>query len=501
MLQDMRKAGGDRAPAAAAELGEFYLTGVSTIAPDPDLARQFLEEAADAGDQGAALRLGRALLDGKLLPGDRLEGVTILSELSAQGGRTAARAGRELGAFFLAAAKSDPASAQKARFYLEGAANKGDETARFYLGEALLTGAGLPQDLARGEELLLEVAATPGPFTARAHFALAVHQLSVPSRAAEAREHLEAAATAGLEPARLRLGQELLSGAILAPEPKTALKLLEQLSSENGAEADAANLLLGNFFLNGGAGTKPNPAKARLYLEKAADKKPKLLVNLGRSALAGELGPADGAQALAYFEKAEASGISDAAVYVARVYLNGAPGVARNVGKGITLLEQTAASGNAFAAREIIAVYRGDGVKNHKRDLDKARAYFEAFKSIGASDEVLSEEALLSIAATTGDLEGDSTVFNRIPASRQGDAIRRVLSIEPKAAVYITQQRLKSAGLYTAGLDGVAGRGTLGAIAKACGVGQPDACGSKPLQGKTLDFIVTNYPLAAAASN
>jgi TPR repeat protein len=501
LLQELRNAGGEHASAATAKLGEIYLTGVAAIPPDPAMARQLLREAAAGGNKDAALRLGRALLGDKIPDGDRLEGVAILSELSVSEGSTGARAGRELGTFFLASAKEDPASAHKARFYLEGAAEKGDESAKFYLGEALLKGAGLPQETARGKELLIGIAGASGPYAPRANFALAVFQLSVPADAVEARTFLEASASAGFKPAQLRLGEELLSGQTFAPEPKAAIKILEQLSSEGGTEADAANLALGTFFLKGGAGIRANPDKARRYLEEAAAARPRIFVNLGRAAFAGELGPADGKKALAYFEKAQAANVSDATSNIARVYLAGAPGVPRNVDKGIELLEQATQSGSSYAARELIAIYRGDRGKGGKPDLEKARSYLEAFKSVGDADEVLFEEALLSIANASGDLGDDTLAFNRISPSQQADAIRRVLSIEPKAAIYIVQDRLKSAGLYTAALDGISGVGTLRAISTACGDGEPGECGSEPLQGRTLAFIVTKYPPAASASN
>ncbi|WP_341486009.1 tetratricopeptide repeat protein [Thioclava sp. GXIMD4215] len=123
---------------AASELARLYLEGGTGLTPDYAAAADWAERAAQGGDSRGYLYLGKIYMDGLGVPVDTAKAKDYFHKGEAAGDM---KAPRYLG--LIAKAEGDDKTA--ATWFAE-AAEAGDITSQFYLGQAYETGAGVPQD-------------------------------------------------------------------------------------------------------------------------------------------------------------------------------------------------------------------------------------------------------------------------------------------------------------------------------------------------------------------
>lgn len=335
---------------AAFVLGSYYLSGEGA---DRQLAQTYLGKAVGAGHGYAPIVLGQALLKGEQLAFDPAAGIALLEDQIAAD-RNAADAAFTLGTFFLTGAGDVAADGERARAYLERAMAAGHPLAPVVLGGALLEGDLIDIDASAGLALLnAQIAA--GNNIADTAFLIGSFYLTgggdVAADPARARDYLERAIAAGHGYAPVLLGQALLKGDQLVPDPAAGIALLDAQIADGKNVADAA-FNLGSFYLGGGDGVAADPSKARLYLEKAvAAGHGYAPIVLGQELLKGDRITADPAAGVALLEGQVGDGvnIADAAFNLGAFYLTGGGGVAADGEKARAYLGQAIAAGHGYA--------------------------------------------------------------------------------------------------------------------------------------------------------
>lgn len=162
---------------------------------------------------------------------------------------------------------------------------------------------------------------------------------------------------------------------------------LEQLQAKAAAGDGTAVMALGNLFAGVGA-VAPDGAKAVQYFEQAAAAGNGLaLVRLGDLYREGALIPADPVKARALFEKARDAGVGMASQRLAVALVEGSFGET-DAPKGMEMLQDLAAKGNAVAAMSLGNYYSG-AVPGIAADGAKAVQYFDLAGSAGNSNALL----------------------------------------------------------------------------------------------------------------
>lgn len=310
-------------------------------------ARAYLERASAAGHKDAAVVLGRALIRGDGLTQDITGGSRLLQQQSESGPNPGAAA-FELGAYLLE--KGTPEEIANARAWLQRATDAGYSRAATTLGRWLLKqeDAG---DRADGLALL-EGQIEAGKDVSTATYALGAFYLSgEAANPKKAQSFLEAAVAAGNKDALLALGRALLSGKGVGKDPAAAAPLLQRAIDE-GKGVAAAAMDLGTLYLKGANGVPANPAKAKRYLEIAAEAGDKRAsTTLGRAILRGELpGSASAAVAMLRLQIADGRDVATAAFELGQFYLKGGDGIAADAAKANRYLEQAGVAGRKDAS-------------------------------------------------------------------------------------------------------------------------------------------------------
>ena len=244
------------------ELSRFYTDGTGTEV-DVEKARQWLTEAASAQVPDAQFALANSLLSGP--EADPVSAVPLLQGAASRGHVPSQRV---LGTLYLTGADGVPPQAEEAEQLLIIAARAGDISAINNLGTAYLSGAVLQRNTETGITLL-ERASDAG--LARATFTLArVHErgAGVPENAAKAMRLYRTAVSQGSNPARMHLGELVLSDSFPGGvAPHTAVPWVMSLVEQG--ENDAATSWMETQAAHG-----VRPAQAALgawYLDQGLD--------------------------------------------------------------------------------------------------------------------------------------------------------------------------------------------------------------------------------------
>ncbi len=245
-------------PYAMEELGQIYLTGEGVKA-DPAKGQEYLERSIAAGRVGAQIKLGDALVKGKLLPKDTVFGLKLLEE----------------------------------------AATK-DHWGKFVLAEHLLSDKTL-KNFSRALGLLRSAADSGNPYALEMLGQIYLNGDGVAADSKLAREYLERAMAAGSIGAQVKLGEALIRGKGLPKDPAEGLKLIETAALTN----QWGQLSLGNMLLSGEL--PRDVSRALKLLHSAADSgNAYALERLAHVYLAGEGVPADPKRGQEYRERASA---------------------------------------------------------------------------------------------------------------------------------------------------------------------------------------------------
>ena len=229
-----------------------------------------------------------------------------------------------------------------------------------HLGEALVTGEGLPRDVAKGLQLL------------------------------------EAAAVTDAE-AKLVLGRLYLAGTALPRDVAKGTTLLEAAAA---AGKIAALDILGTAYL-GGSGVPADARKARDYLQRAtAAGSTSAKRHLGEALVTGEGLPRDIAEGLQLLETAAATD-AEAKLVLGRLYLTGTS-VPRDAARALELFEALASTGDGRGLQTIGTSYLW-GI-DLKADVGKGRIFLVRAGDLGQGGAW----ALLAQAAALGKLGNKS---------------------------------------------------------------------------------------------
>ncbi len=364
-------------PAVAGRiLGEAYLRGLLTPAPDLDKAIVWWKRAGDAGDVPSILLMARFY-----------EGQFGFPELS------------------------DPKAALDA--YTK-AANLGDAGAMAALGSRYLSGDEKLRDEKKGREWLKKAIAAK---EYSAYLALGDYEENVKKDPKAALAEYERGKDAGQIDCTLRAAQFYLEGKGTEKDVARGTALLEKAAE---AGSPVASFRLAVLSLNA---TKPDLLNGYKHLVMAASGNlPEAQNELGLFYLSGKLIAADGVAGVAWLTKAAQSGYPQAQNNLATLYERGAAGVERNLENAGQLYTLAANQGHGPATLALARLLdSGTGtVPDHVKAW--ALASLAAERKAEGADELVKE-----ITAKLTDKE-------KIEAKKQLEDIKSGKTADPKPA-------------------------------------------------------------------
>lgn len=336
--ETLESAAKDDPSVAGRILGEAYLRGLLTPAPDPDKAVFWWKRAADAGDVPSILLMGRFY-----------EGQFGFPELK------------------------DPKAALGC---YSKAADLGDAGAMAALGSRLLSGDEKLRDEKKGREWLKKAIAAK-EYTA--YLALGDFEENVKKDPKAALAEYERGKDAGQIDCTLRAAECYLTGKGTDKDSTRGTALLEKAAEAGSA---AASFRLAVLELNV---EKPDLLTGYKHLVMAANGNlPEAENELGLFYLSGKLASADTAAGVAWLTRAAQGGYPQAQNNLATLYERGAAGVTRNLENAGQLYSLAANQGHGPATLALARLLN-EGVGT-KADPVKALALATLAKERGAED-------------------------------------------------------------------------------------------------------------------
>ena len=297
----------------------IYLVAVLTeqgvgVRADPTAAIPLYRHAAELGVRAAQVRWGLALIEGRLVVQDLVNGESWLRRAALAGDAEAAAL---VGDLSIKNGQLPPNYAQAANWYRQ-AAEAGHKAAARALGSLYLTGAGVARD------------------------------------AEEAARWLRVSAEAGDQASQVDFANLLLQGAGGPEGPASVARWFEQAASSGDLVA-AFNL---GLCLAGGVGVDRDEQQAAQWLRRAAEGVPDAQYMYGRMLAEGRGIAPDLEEARAWFQRAADAGASDAQVALAEMMANGRGGP-RDTAAALALFEKAAAKEHSGAMFALGALHGG----------------------------------------------------------------------------------------------------------------------------------------------
>ena len=382
-------------------------------------------QAAEAGDLKAKSALGRILTDGYYLPADIARGLPMLEEAAQAGDLEATTA---LGSALLWGG-AVPADPPRAQVLLAEAAAKGSTAAQTTLGEQLIGGWILPRDVTAG------------------------------------RRYLNAAIAAGEPKAELALGGLYLYGIGVKQSDTRALELFEAAAQKDQGKGlwQYGEMLMWS---------ERNARKAEGYLNEAADMgQTSALATLAEGAMYGYLGGGSASRRKfdAYAEAARSAGNDKIEVLDAIRQMWGISMRASGP-KTLERLETAADTGNAEAAKFLIALLRDGNGLNVRKNSKKAETLLKRYTGLMSPKEEWQYAVTLE-AAQAGSPSSRKALAAKLAEKPEYGSKwfgTELYKANPNALVYVLQARFRQQGLYRGPLDGLAGKGTIRAMNRTC---------------------------------
>ena len=230
-------------------------------------------------------------------------------------------------------------------------------------------------------------------------------------------------------------------------------------AAEAGNDRGMRNVAI---MYHNGFGVDQNYGLASMWHRRAADAgNDASMVSLGRMYEAGSGVARDYTAAVRLFQEASDLGNAAGTAYLALMHFHGR-GIDRNPTTAIRLFRIAAEGGNAMAMRNLGVIYR-DG-QHVSRNYDEAMRWYRAAADLGDATAMRfiawlyqNGQGVSRNPAQAADwylqalADGDDWLLDNT------DEVTRDIIVE-------IQQRLRSAGYYTGGIDGAAGPGTLRAM-------------------------------------
>lgn len=388
-------------PALWVKLGDAYSYGRG-VKKDHDIAFEWYDKAAKAGDTDGIFRLGEAYRYGR--------GVEQDIKRSLRFYRLAANLGND-DAIMLMAENYEkgigvPLDPSKQRRWLERGVSAGNPSAQLELSKLLLS---LPEQQDKAEAVtLIRKAAESGDKRSMVELSMLYEQGGLIEKSGDlARSWRERALLPGEKKpdAMLALANAFIEGRVPGRSAKDAIPLLEKaVSNHNFSKAAFA---LGQLYHRGGTGVEPDLNKAREYYKIAAeDNHSKSIEKLAETYLTQKpLTDAQLRSAVAYLEQASELGNSEAMRELGLLYVAG-KGRPLDAKKGAFWLRRAANLGDLSAASELGELYlNGIGVE---KDPHEAVRYLTLAAEQGSPSAM---RKLGRLYARGGSIESDPKSF------------------------------------------------------------------------------------------
>ncbi len=453
---------------AMSALASLYLTGTG-VAADPARARQLLLRAIELGDNGARKKLGEALIKGQGLPRDATAGLMILSGAA----KNDVWAKVSLAGFVLAGTDV-PKNAPLALDLYQQAAAAGNASANSILGSLYLNGNGVAADPTQARAFLLR--------------AIELGDVGAKRKLGEALvkgEGLRQDVAAGMMILRASSDKDPFSKLSLSSLYMNGRYVKQDLAQARGLAFEAAHdkqpsglLALGNYYL-----AKPaspfHSQLAQYYLVNAAQ------FGAGNAwvAYARGLNAKKIINSKISFETcvkhALAAHANDIVVVDAQRYLYGI-GVPKSISRYFSILQGAARAGNVEATKALLRTYRNGVRPIIAKDSARATAEIRNFAPQLGEDRVKAEIALVRLS----NLSTPKQFQTALKDSRFSEIIERidlayeVSTTNPTFQVFRLQEKLARAGLYAGKPSGNLNRRLILAIRNICASenqGQPCA--------------------------
>ncbi len=363
-LPHIRRAAEADYPVAVLALGLSYLNGWG-VPEDPARALEAFERAHDLGFAYATMDLAWFHLNGVAVPADEARAVAYYRE-AAEAGVAAAQA--EMASRFMRGAGVAEDDAEGYRLAVR-AADQGNGFAAYLAGFALERGLGVGRDLATAAKRY-EEAAEAGEQNGTVSLAkMLAEGRGLPADPARARALLAPLAEAGNAEARAWMARFLVLGLGGPTDLPGALALIEQSGDE-----PAAQHVRGLLAWSGNGVAQDRPGGLSL-IRAAADAGVVQAQVDAASILGGRNGAAefrDDRAAVAYLERAAARE-HPRAMAMLGLRLTEGSGIARDVGRGLALLDKAAAAGVASAGEAADLVRQRQERARRLAELDAER--------------------------------------------------------------------------------------------------------------------------------
>lgn len=470
---------------AAFQLGLILDEG-KLVEPDPVAAVAAFRHASARGIGIAGFRLGEAYILGRGTPQDKAIGIRLaLVNMAEADSWDVLRIGSNL-----AQRPESQVETKAALTLLESAAGRGNGWAAMALADIHLTGKIVAQDRALGVSYLIK-ADRAG--IREATFRLGEALLGGDGIAQDIDGGLEKV-VANVDAAGswdlLRVADllERLPGKRVLP--KDRIMLIQAAAAKDNS---LALYQLGTMSLTGD-GVRQSGGDARTYFEKArALGSHEAMVSLMTGHLTGQFGAAsDAKQGLRLLAALEAKADPADAVAISDMYYWGS-GVPSNPERALSILRRAADTGRADAIRRLIEIDRdgpGDIVTRSVRRAEKVLAHYGA-----ALDEPLrqrEEFLLLAVQARTPvAFPPVVAAYRELRVNTRIAALRSLNRSNLNAFIYIFQSEMKARGEFNGEPDGIMDRATISLLLRACSAGLERAeCRRGPLLPNNVRAIV-----------
>ena len=438
---------------AVVGLGDALRTGTRQLAPNPKVAMDLFQRAADKGEAGAMRRIASMYLNGEAVAQDVVRAEQMLTELAEAGD---AQSFVDLGDLYREGTFVT-ADMPKAVGFYEKASALG-----FNAGTTRLAG--------------LYLAGAEG----------------VPINVKRSLDYYNEAVEGGSTGAMRSLADLYLEGTILNPDPERAIELLERAATF-GDSASAERLA--TIY----AQNDPFPAdyeKVKSYLDLAlAMGNTRAVINVATAIAEGPLARSQRDASFELLSGAVSSGVPGAAARLARLQLDGLfP--AQGLSGVMTMLNDSATKGDQASARFLLQLYRDGYGLLLQPDLKAAEAFLATIEPVLGAEGAAIER--IGLAVQQGDdpetLEAISAQFDKLSRASVADSLNDLRRQSARAYVYVLQKRLQALGLYDGTLNGTLDGVTIRAFQAACREANAvQACAPGPLTAGTAralaDFI------------
>lgn len=434
-------------------VGDALRTGTRQLAPNPKVAMDLFQRAADGGDKGAVRRIASMYLNGEAVTQNVVLAEEKLTTL-AEGGD--AQALVDLGDLYRDGSYVAADLAKAVAFY-ERASALNYNTGTTRLAALYLAGAeGVPINVRRGLD----------------YYSQAVEQ--------------------GSSGAMRSLADLYLAGTILSPDPQQAIDLLERAATFG--DSAAAERLATIYAQN-----DPFPAdydQVKKYLDLAlAMGNTRAVIEVATAIAEGPLARNQRDASFELLNGAVSSGVPGAAARLARLQLDGVfP--AQGLSGVMTMLNEASRKGDRPAARFLLQLYRDGYGLLLQPDVDAAEAFLATIEAVLGEEGTAIER--IALAVQLGDnietLEEISEQFDKLSVASVADSLNDLRRESARAYVYVLQKRLKALGHYEGTLNGTLDGVTIKAFQAACREADAvRACAPGPLTAGTAralaDFI------------